>query len=65
MDAMLLRKIERFLNQHEMPWTKFGRLAAHDPRFVADLRNGRTPRPTTQKRIEAFMATYAETAHAN
>ncbi len=62
---MLLRKIERFLNQHAMPWTKFGRLAAHDPRFVADLRNGRTPRPQTQTRVEAFMASYAEAGHAN
>ena len=62
---MLLRKIETFLKQHQMPWTKFGRLAAHDPRFVADLRNGRTPRPETQKRIEAFMAGYTEASHAN
>jgi hypothetical protein len=62
---MLLRKIEKFLNQHEMPWTKFGRLAAHDPRFVADLRNGRTPRPQTQQRIENFMATYGAPTHAN
>jgi len=62
---MLLRKIEKFLSQHEMPWTKFGRLAAHDPRFVADLRNGRTPRPTTRERIEAFMAAYPETQNAN
>lgn len=61
---MLLRKIEKFLRQHEMPWTKFGRLAAHDPRFVADLRNGRTPRPETEKRVLAFMATYTETIHA-
>lgn len=62
---MLLRKIETFLKQHQMPWTKFGRLAAHDPRFVADLRNGRTPRPETQRRIEAFMAGYTEASHAN
>jgi hypothetical protein len=62
---MLLRKIEKFLNQHEMPWTKFGGLAAHDPRFVADLRNGRTPRPETEKRILAFMADYPEAVHAN
>ena len=62
---MLLRKIEKFLSRHEMPWTKFGRLAAHDPRFVADLRNGRTPRPPTRKRIEAFMAAYSETQNAN
>lgn len=62
---MLLRKIEKFLNQHAMPWTRFGRLAAHDPRFVADLRNGRTPRLLTQKRIETFMASYEEAGHAN
>lgn len=62
---MLLRKIETFLKQHQMPWTKFGRLAAHDPRFVADLRNGRIPRPDTQRRIEAFMAGYSEASHAN
>ncbi|PEQ13349.1 hypothetical protein B2G71_07910 [Novosphingobium sp. PC22D] len=55
---MLLRQIERFLNETEMPWTKFGRLAAHDPRFVADLRNGRTPRAGTEARIECFMAGY-------
>lgn len=55
---MLLRQIERFLRQTNMPWTKFGRLAAHDPRFVADLRNGRIPRERTAERIEAFMSSY-------
>lgn len=61
---MLIRQIERFLRQTGMPWTKFGRLAAHDPRFVADLRNGRIPRPDTEKRIEHFMNTYSESSHA-
>ena len=61
---MLIRQIERFLRQTGMPWTKFGRLAAHDPRFVADLRNGRIPRPDTEKRIEHFMNTYTESSHA-
>ncbi len=55
---MLLRQIERFLTETDMPWTKFGRLAAHDPRFVADLRNGRTPRPGTEAKIACFMAGY-------
>ena len=41
---MLMRKIERFLAQTGMPVTKFGRLAAHDPRLVGDLRNGREVR---------------------
>ena len=40
---MLIRKIETFLRRTRMPPTRFGRLAAHDPRFVFDLRNGRAP----------------------
>jgi hypothetical protein len=55
---VLIRKIEKFLRQHDMPPTKFGRLAAHDPRFVLDLRIGRTPRDETAKRIEHFMNIY-------
>ncbi len=61
---MLISRIERFLRQTGMPWTKFGRLAAHDPRFVEDLRNGRVPRENTEKRIEHFMNTYQESGNA-
>jgi hypothetical protein len=61
---MLLRQVEKFLRETGMPWTKFGRLAAHDPRFVEDLRNGRTPRPQTEVRITRFIATYRENSHA-
>lgn len=65
---MLIRRIEKFLRQHQMAATKFGRLAAHDPRFVLDLRMGRIPRAATQARTEHFMNTYAsadtEMAHA-
>lgn len=61
---MLISRIERFLRQTGMPCTKFGRLATHDPRFVFDLRNGREPRTTTTARVEHFMNTYCETAHA-
>ena len=43
-----------------MPATKFGRLAARDPRFVLDLRMGRTPRSRTEKRVEHFMNIYQE-----
>ena len=41
---MLIRKIEVFLRRTGMPPTRFGRLAARDPRFVFDLRDGREPR---------------------
>ncbi len=61
---MLIRQIERFLRQTGMPWTRFGRLATHDPRFVADLRNGRIPRADTQQRVEHFMNSYLEENHA-
>jgi hypothetical protein len=60
---MLIRQIEKFLSETGMPWTKFGRLATHDPRFVEDLRNGRTPRPETQARVERFMARFRESRH--
>lgn len=54
----LLRKIERFLRLHNMPRTKFGRLAAHDPRLVDDMRNGREPRAAMRKKVEHFMNIY-------
>lgn len=57
---MLIRKIEKFLSAHAMPATKFGRLAAHDPRFVLDLRMGRLPRPETEARTLAWMHNYGE-----
>ena len=56
---MLLRSIEQFLKEHDMPVTRFGRLAAHDPRFVLDLRMGRTPRAETELRTRAWMQGYA------
>lgn len=61
---MLLRTIETFLRTYTMPATKFGRLAAHDPRFVLDLRMGRTPRPDTELRTRAWMQGYADRAAA-
>ena len=57
---MLLRRVEVFLRETGLPWTKFGRLAVHDPRFVADLRNGRSPRGATEQRVEHFMNMYRE-----
>ncbi len=59
---MLLRKVEKFLARHDMPATKFGRLAAHDPRFVLDLRMGRMPRAKTEARTLRWMAEYEEQA---
>ena len=60
---MLIRQIEVFLRRTGMPATTFGRLAARDPRFVFDLRNGRTPRDRTARRMEHFMNTFPENRH--
>jgi hypothetical protein len=52
---MMIRTIEKFLRETGMPWSKFGRLAVGDPRFVEDLRNGREPGAKVSARVEAFM----------
>ena len=61
---MLIRKIEVFLRRTGMPATKFGRMATTDPRFVLDLRNGRSPREATEQRVEHFMSDYRERTRA-
>ena len=57
---MLIRKVEQFLRTHDMAATKFGRLAAHDPRFVLDLRMGRIPRAKVEQRTLAWMAEFEQ-----
>ncbi|MBK7163677.1 MAG: hypothetical protein IPH79_14880 [Sphingomonadales bacterium] len=52
------RKIERFLRQHDMAPTTFGRRVARDPRLVLDMRNGRCLRPAMVLKAEAFMAAF-------
>ena len=56
----LLRLVEKFLRETDMPRTKFGRLCASDPRLVDDLRNGREPREALRSRVEHFMNNYRE-----
>jgi hypothetical protein len=52
----LLRQIEAFLRATGIAPARFGREAMGDPRFVFDLRRGRTPRPETEARIGAWIA---------
>lgn len=52
---MLLPRIERYLKSTRTPPTRFGRLAAGDPNFVFDLRDGRDPRDGTVSRINAWL----------
>ncbi len=49
-------KIDRFLRRSGMAPTRFGRLAANDPRLVRDLRHGREPGAAMIARIEKFIA---------
>ena len=51
----LLRAIEKHLRQTGIPHTRFGRDAVGDPRFVADLRNGRELRCGTEQRVRAYL----------
>jgi hypothetical protein len=51
----LLRRIERYLKQSGVRPTTFGREAVRDPRFVFDLRSGRTPRRSTVRRVTAYL----------
>ena len=51
----LLSRIELYLARTATAPTTFGRAATHDPRFVLDLRNGRSPRPGTAARVHAWL----------
>lgn len=53
--APILMEIERYLRKHGITASRFGRLAASDPRLVADLRKGRDPSSRTVARIRSFM----------
>ena len=53
---MLLERIERYLRTTKTPETRFGREALGDPKFVGNLRDGRTPRPATVRRVLSFIA---------
>jgi len=50
--------IDRFLRQHAMPETLFGRRAVNDPRLVGDVRRGRQVGDRVRTRIERFMQDY-------
>ena len=63
---VLLREIQTFLRRSGMAESRFGMLAMCDPSFVASLRKGRQPGPTTLERCRAFIRAASETAeHPN
>lgn len=52
----LKAEIERYLAITGMSPTRFGILAAKDPKLVFDLRTGREPRSATVRRVTEFMS---------
>lgn len=53
------RLVERFLREQQLSPTKFGRLAAHDPRLVFDMRMGREVGADMELRLRKFMLQYS------
>ena len=51
----LLEQIEAYLVQSRVPPSRFGRLAAGDPRLVADLKSGRRLRQRTEERLRHYL----------
>jgi hypothetical protein len=52
---LLLNRIERYLLRTGMRPTTFGRVAAHDPMLICDLRRGRVLRWETEAKLTAFI----------
>lgn len=52
---MLLTRIERYLQFTRTPPTRFGRDVVRDPNFVLNLREGREPRASTTRRVQAYL----------
>jgi hypothetical protein len=57
------RLVERFLREKDLPPTKFGRLAARDPRLVLDMRMGREIRPEMESKLRLFIAAHSRHDH--
>jgi hypothetical protein len=51
----ILEAIEGYMKRHKMAQTRFGRMAANDPRLVPDIRRGRTLGPKMLARIEHIL----------
>ena len=49
--------VERFIENHGLTPTEFGRLYANDPGFVFELREGREPRESTREAILGRLPT--------
>lgn len=60
----LLHAIEACLRQTSLPPSRFGREAVSDPRLVHDLRRGRQPGASVERRAREYIARLTA-AHRN
>jgi hypothetical protein len=51
----LLHAVETCLRTYQLPPSRFGRNAVRDPRLVHDLRRGRQPGPSMERRVRAYI----------
>jgi len=56
----LLREIEAFTSEHEMPDTTFGRRSMGDPHLVRDIRQTRCLRPESVDKVRSFMRAFEQ-----
>ncbi len=54
----LLKDIEAFIAEHDMPETVFGVRAMNDTALLTKLRKGRSVRIDTAERLRKFMTSY-------
>ncbi len=52
------RRVAVFLRRSRLTPSEFGALAVGDPKFLGDVRRGRSPRLATADRVLAFMEAY-------
>jgi hypothetical protein len=52
---MILDRIDHYLRATRSTPSRLGRNAMGDPNFVANLRDGRQPRPSTLERVIAYI----------
>lgn len=57
----LVRDIDKFMREHGLAASAFGRAAVNDWKFVRDLRNGRRVWPETEAKVRQFMDQYQPT----
>jgi hypothetical protein len=58
-----IARINQACREHGIPPSLFGRRALGDPRFYSDLMKGRSLRPQTTAKINAFIVSLGEARH--